>query len=150
MAEIDLAQEDADALLAMPKVRTNADPWNYPGTGGLISIPLTSVDKREYFLLDVRRGRRIDLLEGTYQKRARQVIVLARLDFGGSPHRNPDGEEMPCPHLHLYREGFGDKWAAPVPLDRFPNMGDLWETLHDFMQYCNVVEPPLIQRGLFI
>jgi hypothetical protein len=76
--------------------------------------------------------------------------ILARLDFGGPPHRNPDGEEIPCPHLHLYREGYGDKWAVPIPVDRFPNVNDLWLTLQDFMDYCNVIEPPQIIRGVFV
>lgn len=111
-------------------------------------MPLTSQDKREDFLLDIYRGR-IDLLKGTYQNRARQVIVLVRIDFGGAPHRNPDGNEVPCPHLHLYREGFGDKWAVPLPADKFPNIGDLWQTLEDFMLFCNVVDRPVIVRGLF-
>ncbi len=74
------------------------------------------------------------------------MVVLVRLDFGGAPHSNPDGVEMGSPHLHLYREGYGDKWAVPVPGDRF---ADRWRLLDDFMRYCNVVEPPVIRRGLF-
>jgi hypothetical protein len=65
---------------------------------------------------------RIDLIKGTYQNRARYVVVLVRLDFGGKPHRNPDGEEIASPHLHIYREGVGDKWAYPVTADRFANI----------------------------
>jgi hypothetical protein len=75
---------------------------------------------------------------------------LARLDFGGPPHRNPDGEEIACPHLHLYRQGYGDKWARPVPQDTFTNMDNLFMTLDDFMSFCNISEPPNIQRGLFV
>jgi hypothetical protein len=81
------------------------------------------MDKREHFHLDVSRGR-IDLLKGKYQNRSRQAIILVRLDFGGKPHRNPDDEEIACPHLHVYREGYGDKWAMPVPPDRFPDVTD--------------------------
>jgi hypothetical protein len=76
-------------------------------------------------------------------------VVLVRLNFGGAPHRNPDGEEIDSPHLHLYREGFGDKWAIPVPGDVFGDVTDQWRTLQDFMQYCNIAEIPLIRRGLF-
>lgn len=148
MATTDLIQTEADALIALAKIKVNDDYYDYPGTGGSLIVPLTSQDRREEFLLDIYRGR-IDLLKGTYQNRARQVIVLVRVDFGGAPHRNPDGEEVQCPHLHLYREGFGDKWAQPLPVDQFPNIGDLWQTLEDFMNYCNVVEPPVIVRGLF-
>lgn len=149
MAATDLSQSEADALVAMAKVKVNDDIHDYPGTGGSLVVPLTSQDKREEFVIDIYRGR-IDLLKGTYQSRARQVIVLVRIDFGSAPHRNPDGEEVPCPHLHLYREGFGDKWAMSLPSDLFPNINDLWLTVEDFMRFCNVVDPPKIARGLFI
>lgn len=148
MVEINLTQDEADTLIAMPKVRVNDDEEEYPGTGGMVVILLTSQDKRENFLLDIRRGR-IDLMKGTYQNRGRQVVVLVRLDFGGSPHRNPDGEVIECPHLHVYREGYGDKWAVPVPGDQFSDIANAWQTLQDFMLYCNIVEPPNITRGLF-
>jgi len=148
MVEINLTQAEADALITVEKVRTNDESWNYPSLGGMLCIPLTSVDKRENFLLDVSRSR-IDLAKGKYQTRAWQVVVLVRLDFGGAPHRNPDGEEIPSPHLHLYREGYGDKWAVQAPRDRFPALADLWQTLEHFMRYCNIIKPPFIQRGLF-
>ncbi|MFZ2377268.1 MAG: hypothetical protein WAV83_08665 [Methanothrix sp.] len=99
MTDIDLTQEEADALIGMHKGRINDDIAFYPGPGNSISIPLISDDKRENFLLDIRRGK-IDLLKATNQNRARQTVVLVRLDLGGAPHRNPDGEEIACPHLH--------------------------------------------------
>jgi hypothetical protein len=148
MAETNLTQTEADTLLALAKYRVDDRAWDYPDLGGSISVPLVSGDRREDFMLDVSRGR-IDLAKGRYQNRARQVVVLARLDFGGAPHRNPDGEEIASPHLHLYREGYGDKWAFPVPADRFPAIGDALRTLEDFMRFCNIVEPPDIRRGLF-
>jgi len=37
----------------------------------------------------------------------------------------------------------------PVPTEHFPNLDDLWQTLSDFMTYCNIVELPTINRGLF-
>jgi hypothetical protein len=148
MADIDLNQAEADALIAMPKSRLNDDEWDYPGTGGAITVPLISDDKREAFLLDISRGR-IDLLKGKYQNRGRQVVILVRLDFGGPPHRNPDDTEISGSHLHRYREGYGDKWAFTVPPGKFPDLGDLWQTLADFMKYCNVIQPPRIRKGPF-
>lgn len=142
-----LDQETADALIAVPKVRTNDEASYCPGPGDRLSLPLLSSDGRESFLLDIRRGR-MDLRKGTYQNRARQVVVLVRLDFGGAPHRNPDGEEVPSPHLHIYREGYGDKWAFEVPSDQFTEIQNLWQTLQDFMRYCNIVDPPNILRGI--
>lgn len=107
MAEIDLTQAEADALLAMEKLSESSDVREFPSPGERVEIPLVSVNKRERFILDLSLSALV-MAKGTYQNRARQVIVLARLDFGGKPHRNPDDEEVPAPHLHLYREGYGD------------------------------------------
>ena len=148
MADYNLPQATADALIASRKRRVDARQWDYPDLGGSATIPLVSVDRRERFILDLRRSR-IDYARGTYQNRGRQVVVLVRLDFGGRPHRNPDGDRVESPHLHLYREGYGDKWAFPVPRERFANLNDRWQTLGDFMAYCNIIEPPVINRGLF-
>ena len=123
---------------------------HYPAFGGRLSAPLVSTDGRESFLLDLRRSRIAFTKKGTYQHRARKAVILARLDFGGQPHRNPDGTDIGSPHLHLYREGYGDKWAFPVPDDRFTDLDDLWKTLGDFMKLCNILEPPKIVRGLFL
>jgi hypothetical protein len=147
MVEIDLTQDEADALIAMPKLRINDDVTYYPNPGGSLAIPLRSIDKTEDFLLDIRRGR-IDLKKATYQNRARKTIVLVRLDLKGAPHRNPDGEEVGSPHLHVYREGYGDKWAGPLPADSFSNSADQWMALLDFMRYCNITQPPDIQKGI--
>lgn len=148
MADMNITQAEADALIAMPKIRVNDETWDYPSMGGIISIPLISPDKRENFLLDIHKGR-INLSKGSYQNRSRQVIVLVRIDFGGSVHRNPDGADVRCPHLHLYREGYGHKWAMPLPDGSFSDSADVMNLLDDFMRYCNIIEPPVIQRGLF-
>ena len=141
MAEIDLTQAEADGLIAMPKVKTNEDQHTFPPLSQSLVIPLASQDRRELFVLDIYVGR-INLSKITYQNRGRQVVVLVRLDLDGPTHRNPDGEEVPCPHLHVYREGYGDKWAVPAPTGRFRQLPDHWRTLHDFLTFCNVVDLP--------
>lgn len=148
MAEINLTQAEADTLIAMEKHRVNEDRRDFPTVGESVVVSLQSPDRREQFLLDLSRAR-IDLLKVKMQTRGRQIVVLVRLDLGGAPHRNPDDEEIPVPHLHVYREGYGDKWASPVPADRFRNTNDVWTTLEDFFQYCNVTHRPHIDRGLF-
>ena len=84
-----LTQAEADALVAMQKRRADEKRYDYPFPGERLTVPLVSIDDRESFLIDLRRAR-IALAKGTYQNRARQTVVLVRLDFGGSPHRNPD------------------------------------------------------------
>jgi len=148
VAETELTQVEADRLLGMEKIRADDLTRDYPDLGGVLIVPMISIDRTENFLLDVRRGR-IDLGKVTNQNRARVVVILARLDLGGPPHRNPDDTEVPCPHLHLYREGYGDKWAYSVPAAQFADLTDLWRTFQDFMNFCNVTQRPNIVRGLF-
>ena len=148
MAAINLTQAEADALIAMEKRRVTDDRTNFPMGGESAVLPLQSADGRERFLLDLNRGR-INLQKVKMQTRGRQVVVLVRLDLGGAPHRNPDGEEVPVPHLHVYREGYGDRWARPVPTDPFRSVADVWTAFEDFLRYCNVTQPPYMDRGLF-
>lgn len=148
MADINLTQFEADTLIAMEKHRANEDRTDFPMGGQSVVLPLQSPDRREQFLLDLSRGR-IDLLKVKMQNRGRQVVVLVRLDLGGAPHRNPDDQEIASPHLHVYREGYGHKWAIPVPADCFRDVADIWTTLEDFLRYCHVTQPPHIERGLF-
>jgi hypothetical protein len=148
MADIDISQAEADGLIAMEKQCVEDKTFLFPEPGGRLSITLASPDKRENFVLDITRAQ-IKLTKATYQNRVRQAIILMRLDLDGPPHRNPDGQEVPCPHLHIYREGFADKWASPAPAGQYPNVLDLFSTFEAFMRHCNITQPPQIDRGLF-
>jgi hypothetical protein len=148
MAEINLTQEEANILIAMEKHRANEDRSDFPMYEQSLTLPLLSADKREQFLLDLSRAR-IDLQKVKMQNRGRQVVVLVRLDLGGAPHRNPFDEEIGVPHLHLYREGFGDKWAMRslrnVP-DRLGCLDDV-RRLSPVLQYYPAAL--CVERGLF-
>jgi len=139
-----LPRGDADALFATEKHRIDEHCHIFPTSGQGITIPLVSLDGREDFLLDIFRGK-IDLGKARYQNRARSVVVLARLCLKG-PHTNPDGGRVSAPHLHLYREGYVDKWATLLP-GAFPNPADLMLTLQEFMRFCNITRPPAIQAS---
>jgi len=157
-----LTQSEADALIALEKKRTSNNTYSFPYFGEILTIPIISIDGRESFLLDINRKGSIKLTRCTYQERYRGIIILVRLDIDGQPHTNPEvdivplsylspynGQTIQCPHLHLYVEGYMDKWAIPAPANEFPNTKDLYKTLEDFFRYCNIIEPPIIQRGLF-
>ncbi|MDF0594072.1 hypothetical protein P0O24_10820 [Methanotrichaceae archaeon M04Ac] len=146
MSDVELSQADANELIAMPKIRITDEIRYFPGSGGALNVPLVSEDWREDFVLTIRRGR-IDLNRGSYQNIGRNTVILLRAELNGPPHRNPDDAEIPCPHIHIYKEGFGTKWAYPFPTD-FANPADYWTTLQDFIKYCNIILPPKILRGL--
>jgi Family of unknown function (DUF6978) len=147
MAE-DLTQEEADALLRMPKKRKKADTVRWPDPGNKVAVDLLSLDEREAFVLDVGRSY-IKLANLKLQTRARVTVILVRLEIDEPPHRNPDDTELPCPHIHLYREGYQDKWAHPVPPEHFRDLSNRAQTVEDFMRYCQIVEPPEFAAGLF-
>ena len=76
------------------------------------------------------------------------LLLVITFVSGGAPHRNPDGKEILCPHLHVYREGYGDKWAIPVPCN-FSNSMTAWQIMNEFMDYCKVITKPIIHEELF-
>ena len=148
MAEINMIQREADALLAIEKHRLSDDVVQFPESGQNITIRLRSTDNREEFLLDVWRSGK-NRRRARFQIRARRTVVLARIDLGGQPHRNRDDEvDIPAPHLHLYREQWGGDWAGPVPSDHFTALDDHNRTLEEFMAYCNITVAPKVQWGL--
>lgn len=106
------------------------------------------MDRRESFVLDVNRRGRMRLAKCTYQERYAITTVLVRLDVGGPPHTNPDGRYVPCPHLHVYRDGYDDKWAEPPPSGVFTDTTNLSATLGHFLAFCNVSDVPPIQGVL--
>ncbi len=147
MSEIQLPQEEADRLIAMKKRKVDDRRWAFHAFGARQSIALIGEDQREEFLLDIERGR-INFMKVKYQTRGRKTIALVRLDIEGPKHTNPDGEELPCPHIHIYREGFADQWAIPLP-STFAGANTLGELLLHFFEYCQIVDPPHVDIGVF-
>jgi len=143
----ELTQTDADNLIKMEKFYTGTEVFDFPSAGGNLRIPLHSADKREAFTLDVSRSK-IVLEKNKLQTRARRTITLVRIDIGGPPHRNPDGAEVVCPHLHLYREGFDEKWAVLLP-NVFTDPDNTVQTLREFMDYCKIITKHFIKTDLF-
>ena len=117
-----------------------------------ISIPpgfdetyeLAALDDRERFLLDIWRGT-LRLSKLKFQNRVRTVVVLVRLDVDGAPHTNPDGQTLSGTHIHLFREGFDDKWALPVDSKAFTLLSDPGTTFQEFCSLCKIESPPPVQ-----
>ena len=90
----------------------------------------------------------------TFQTRARRTIVLARIDIAGKAHRNLDnyphrpGQRFTGVHIHIYREGFGDR-VAYLPEDltafRIPQQPHDLDWLTAFLDFCNIIDRPAIQ-----
>ena len=156
-----LEQQEALRLIALPKIAIDSGPFLFPNPGDALHINLVAQDiAREQFILDVNRRGRIRSLRCTYQDRYQVSIILIRLDINGPPHDNPDGTLVSGNHIHIYREGYDDRFAYELTSaevlnlvsspDRFgPSIGtlilntsDLLSVFHDFCHLINVVSSP--------
>ena len=149
-----LTQDEADHLLTLDKIFASASLTQFH-----LTLPfqqthdLQSLDRREQFLLDVERGGRTHA-RLKFQTRARRTIVLARIDIAGKAHRNlahyphrPE-ERFTGVHIHLYREGFGDRVAylpEDLPAFRLPGTPHDLDWLTAFLDYCHIINRPDIQ-----
>lgn len=119
----DVSDSLIDELIQMKKVQSD-DRVHSLGSKYFV-CNLSSLNGREQFFLDYSRGN--ISLKYTLQCRARTTIQLLRLDIGGGWHKNPVSPdknnpepysgyyfEPGEPHIHKYREEYGDRWAYPA------------------------------------
>jgi hypothetical protein len=155
---MDITQSEAKRLLNLPKIFAVADQViefsNQMHFTGMFE--LNAQTTKDQFILDIERGnkRRARL---KFQTRAKKIIVLARIDINGKPHRNPPdaphrpGERFSETHIHLYHEDFGDKIAfLPSDLESFSVPKDKTDSswLIAFLKFCNVAQIPTIQETI--
>lgn len=135
---LSLPQPRADAFLTARKIK--ATETNFHLTSSIlkpVSIPLIApAIAGEAFSLDVTQKRIVLKLKCQLRSTTHSVI-LARLDFA-SPHRNPDGTTVGVPHLHVYRESYGDRFAYEVPLGMLKNPDDPLQVLLDFLETYHI------------
>jgi hypothetical protein len=139
-----LTQTEADQFMQMAKhfVRPPAIITIPPGADD--TYEFAGPNNRETFLLDVWRGT-LRLSKLKYQNRVQTAVILVRLDVDGAPHTNPDGVRLSGTHLHLFKEGFDDKWAYAVDPALFTVLSDPGKTFHDFCAFCKIETPPPVQ-----
>ena len=139
-----LTQTEADQFMQMVKhfVRPPATITIPPGADD--TYELAGPNNRETFLLDVWRGT-LRLSKLKYQNRVQTAVILVRLDVDGAPHTNPDGEKLLATHMHLFKEGFDDRWAHPVDHAKFSMPSDPGTTFHEFCAFCKIEAPPPVQ-----
>lgn len=108
---------------------------------------LNSIVNKETFLLDFYRGS-FELSKYTINNRYHHTIILLRYDNGGR-HTNPDGELFEGAHVHLYKEGYNDKFAFPVSQVGVTDTNTMETVFNKIMKYCNVKTVPTIEVPMF-
>lgn len=138
-----LSQAEADTLRTLEKYLT--DPNN---------VRLPSLRGKENYPVNYQRNnkRADDMAVSSFRggKNPKKVsykllydgnIILVRVDTQDStPHSNPDHTTIDRlqPHIHIYREGFGDKYAFPLP-EYFRDSDDIGTLLKDFLSYSKIL-----------
>ncbi len=144
-----LSQVEANRLLSLEKGCYGEDEFDFPFGGQQLSVQILSQDRQNEFLLDVN-SKRLELSKYTFQHRARKIIVLVRVDLLTSGrHINPDGQVIEGPHIHRYREDYGDKWAEALPTN-FGNTNKPFEVFSHFMNHCNIQTKPRFRASTII
>jgi len=125
----------------------------FPQINGLLSEKAYTADKKHLFYVTINRKGAVKQLKYSYQKRYYNNIILVRIDFDERRgHTNPDGESIPTPHIHIYREGYEDKFAYPLKTvfpDLDENALDMIDLFGKFCDYCNIIRNWTIERPLW-
>lgn len=102
------------------------------------------------FIIDINRRGRRDYLTLQMRHGIMKNKILIRLDLTGPSHTNPKGdfplagEKIPCPHMHIAKEGYDDRIAYPLE-HKYVKMFFSKEELKDFtlitkkfLKYINI------------
>lgn len=150
-----MKQKEADELIEIQKQYVNP----------IIKLPLASqcrdleaksTDGKHKFYVHLNRKGSIELHRCTYQMSYSSREILLRLDLDlHKTHLNPSHDGLPSkkiqgPHVHIFREGFGDKIAFPLP-EVFPGLDpeNLEDAFTRFCRHCNFTKY-ILQGGLNI
>lgn len=140
-----LTDREVERLIAVTKHFVERTVINFPGFGCSLEREVCSDEGHDDFLVDVNRRGKVKRTKCSYQERYAVTDIIFRLDIDGPPHTNPDGAWVPCPHLHVYKEGFADKWAYPIDTMQFTDTNNLTKTFREFLHHCNIHDLPEIQ-----
>lgn len=102
-----------------------------------VTETLVSDEHGDIFKIDLRQGK-IELSMVNLNHRANDCIVLCRLDIDDRTHKNPDGKRIIEPHIHLYKEGFGSKFAFPAKDYGFIDFQNPLSNIKKFLDFCNI------------
>lgn len=141
----ELTDNEAKFLIELEKVAMEK-LVNIPCGKNKEHIDLASAEERMDNIMRVfiRRGK-INANKCSFNVVYNKSITLIRLDIeAGRVHTNPDGKDVPSNHLHIYREGYDDRFAFPLP-ECFTDPENLAKTLYDLLGYSNVINRDDVQ-----
>lgn len=133
-----MQQDDINELInQFKRLILDNNTINIPKSNQYERLDAKSVSK--FFYIDLnRKGNKIRRFTLQLRSQERKDLPLLRFDLLGPPHENPPGnfpyagELIPCPHLHIAHEDYGDRIAYPLT-DEITQMNLTEAELDDFV-----------------
>ena len=139
-----LDQSTFEYLKNLPKTFITNEPLEVSSAPQKWTRKLQAVDTADTFLIDFYRGK-LNLAKFTINSRYQGSIVLARLDSRGT-HKNPDGKIIQGPHIHIYQQDYGEKFAYSLSTHGFKEpIPSIKHTIVEFLAFFNVTHIPEIK-----
>lgn len=136
-----LTQEEAERLLSMLK-KSLIEYLMLPQKGDKVEFDVCGDNKKDLFSINIFRGK-INGNKINYNARIKSNgIMLLELHINATNrHINPDGTIITGSHWHIYKEGFGNRYAFPA--DDIEDNNFVQNTIN-FLDEFNVIEKPVI------
>lgn len=152
-----LTQREANTLIEIEKLLTSTDTVRFPERRETKLYPVHyHRENRRYddMTISAYRGNK-NPQKVSFRLLYSQCIILLRIDTEDpTPHENPDKTRIEPfePHIHIYKEGYGDKFAYPLPKE-FTNADDIIGLFMEFLAYSHIINLNLVhiveQEALF-
>jgi len=138
-----LTQDEADTLKAIEKYLL--DPHSVrmptPQTTNIYQLKYTMEGRAmQNMKVSAYRGKK-NPSKVSYRLMYDDYFILIRIDTkDNTPHRNPDGTVISPlqPHIHIYREGYHDKFAYPLP-NGFSDANNIMGLFLEFLSYSTIL-----------
>ena len=134
---MELTQALAEKYRNSPKRLKNVDKLNLSAEFKIMGEELISDEFGDIFKLDLGKNK-IELKVLNCNTRANDCFVLARLDVNDREHKNPDGTKVGETHLHIYKEGFNDRFAYDPKEHGFSNFDNVSALILQFADFCKI------------
>ena len=134
-----MTRDRAQELIQIMKLIIEKGSYYLPALGSQNEIKLRSASpQNDIFTVYINRSSKVNPNKFTLLLRYPEENLL-RIDIAGPDHHNPDGEVIPCPHIHMRTKDTGrwDAYAYNLP-SVFGDGLDQIELLRSFLLYCHV------------
>ena len=101
---------------------------------------VSTINKHNQFKIDIFRGRIDGDRYNFHARYANTNTPILRIDLGEVVHKNPDGNKISGPHMHVYKDGLEINHAIPFDVAN----KDITDICVEFFYEINIIDNPSI------